>query len=153
MNPWDATFERPCQKIVSAHRHRHIAAPGQMQQVERVARGLRSIDIATDRANPDQIDLWRGQQIGKRHRIIDAGVAIEVNRTAHAFGDHAQSPVRWAMKKLATKAASVMQQEIVSALVKPAPVPAGKPNRSTIQSIATFSIVAVAGVTSCMTTF
>ena len=50
-------------------------------------------------------------------------------------------------------AASAVKFATVAPVTKPAPLPAGSPSRSTSHSMATCSIVAAAGVTSCMTTF
>ncbi len=116
MDPGHAAIEAARQKIVRADGDGDIDAAREMQEIERIAGGLRGIDIAADRADADQLDLGRGEQIGQRHGIVDAGIAVEVDGAARGGRGQGHSVSGGMMKRLATKAATVIAQEMPSAV-------------------------------------
>ncbi len=108
-----------------------VRVPGELEQVQGVPGADGGTDVAADGADPPHVRLRGGEQVGQGEGVVDAGVAVEVERVAggrghcggsrfvgagFGVGCQRDSPLGAATKRLTMNAAAVMATEIQSAV-------------------------------------
>jgi hypothetical protein len=71
------------ERAVGAGGDRDVVAAGELEDAQRVGRGLRERLVAGDRRDAEQLDLGTGEREQHRHRVVVAGIAVEQDRYRH----------------------------------------------------------------------
>ena len=73
--------QRCRQRDLRPRGHRDAGDPTQFQQRQVVAAHLMHANISRRRGDADQVGLRAGEQVGQGHRVVDAGVHVDEDRT------------------------------------------------------------------------